>query len=254
MYWLDASLQQAEGNRELERLLTTEKAGIRPLERPAIPDGGLVGKVEIPRLQLSAIVFQGADDPELNEGVGHVEKSALPGQKGNVVLAGHRDSFFRGLRNIERGDTIRITSESGVSIYSVKATEIVEPTDVGVMAPTPDEEVTLITCYPFYFVGHAPKRFIVHGVREEMADAPESRVSLREARKPSPMAETQATRPRRRVRASETYVVPISADPVPVADVADSSQSAPQTWKNSWRHPILFAKQVFHRSPRDSAQ
>ena len=140
MYWLNGSLQQARGNRELSRLLATRPAVTRPVEKPAIPDGGLIGKVEIPELRLSAIVFQGAGDPELSEGVGHVDQSALPGQKGNVVLAAHRDSFFRGLRNIRRGETVRITTEDGSRSYTVESTEIVKPTDVAVMAPTPDNE------------------------------------------------------------------------------------------------------------------
>jgi sortase A len=226
MYWLNASLRQAGGNRELGRLLTARHAGIRPGERPTIPDGGLIGKVEIPELRLSAIVFQGAGDPELSEGVGHVDQSALPGQKGNVVLAAHRDSFFRGLRNIHRGDTIRITTEDGSRSYTVQSTEIVKPTDVAVMAPTPDNEVTLITCYPFYFVGHAPKRFIVHAREQESV---EQASNLPPAR-PSPLVSAQTDEP-------------------------DASSPAPLlSWETSLRHQFLFARQLFSRSVEELSE
>ena len=117
--------------------------------------------MEIPKLHLSAVVFQGTDSSVLDDGVGHLEGSALPGQNGNVVLAAHRDTFFRSLRNIKRGDLITVTTPSGIRQYSVDSTEVVSPTDISVAYPTPKPTLTLITCYPFYYVGHAPKRFIV---------------------------------------------------------------------------------------------
>jgi len=221
MYWLSASLQQAGGNLELDRLLATNRAAKSipgKMQQLEIPDGGLVGKVEIPRLQLSAVVFQGVDDSELSEGVGHVDQSALPGQTGNVVLAAHRDSFFRGLRNIRQGDRIQIVTENGQHEYLVRSTEIVKPTDVRVMAPTPDSEVTLITCYPFYFVGHAPKRFIVHAQEEHAQEEEET-----EARSSS--------------RADAT-------DESTSAESAEADTSAPRP---SWRHPIQLAEQLLHR-------
>jgi sortase A len=166
MALLDSRLAQTEGTLKLNRLLQ-QHAEIHapaapPVYRPS--HGDLIGKVDIPRLKLSAVVFEGTDDVVLNRGVGHLTGSALPlpGQSsGNVVLAAHRDSFFRDLRNIRQGDIVDVTTEFGARRYEVESTEIVNPTDVSVEAPTRDSTLTLITCYPFYYVGHAPKRFIV---------------------------------------------------------------------------------------------
>lgn len=154
---INSHLQQIKGNRELDRLLLN-----RPeMSKRNIPEGGLVGRVEIPDLKLSAVVFQGTSADILDRGVGHLDGSALPGQAGNVVLAAHRDTFFRSLRNIRKGDVIRMTTPSGIRSYTVDSTEIVAPTETSVADPTPKPTLTLITCYPFYYVGHAPKRFIV---------------------------------------------------------------------------------------------
>ena len=160
-YYLNSRLQQKYGNRELDRLLSNREAPAPKGLTPAIPEGGLVGKVEIPKLHLSAVVFQGTDNDVLDRGVGHLNGSALPGQPGNVVLAAHRDTFFRSLRNVHTGDTVDVTTPYGARTYTVDSTTVVDPTQTSVMAPTPTPSLTLITCYPFYFVGHAPKRFIV---------------------------------------------------------------------------------------------
>src|ERR1700733_5528894 len=154
---LNSHLQQIKGNRELDRLLLNQRG--TPTKN--VPEGSLVGRVEIPDLRLSAVVFQGTSDSILDRGVGHVDGSALPGQPGNVVLAAHRDTFFRSLRNIHRGDVIRVTTPSGTHAYTVNSTEVVAPTQTSVMNPTVKPSLTLITCYPFYYVGNAPKRFIV---------------------------------------------------------------------------------------------
>jgi sortase A len=160
--WIDSRLRQAEGSRELDRVLSERNLETAPpAPKMNIPDGGLIGRVEIPKLHLSAVVFQGADSSILGHGVGHVAGTALPGQPGNVVLAAHRDTFFRGLRNIQKGDMVMVTTESGPRSYEVESTEVVNPTEVGVLRPTVKPTLTLITCYPFYYVGHAPKRFIV---------------------------------------------------------------------------------------------
>jgi len=165
--WLNSILRQADGNRELDHILSDKAV---PIPAAAIPDGGLIGRVEIPKLHLSAVVFQGADSSILNHGVGHLAGSALPGQPGNAVLAAHRDTFFRSLRNIQSGDTVTVTTKSGPHSYRVSSTEVVDPTETSVLARTVEPTLTLITCYPFYYVGHAPKRFIVHAEpREEDA-------------------------------------------------------------------------------------
>jgi len=164
--WLNSRWRQAEGNQELDRIVLNYKPNPTPAPVPMtpIPEGGLVGRVEIPKLELSAVVFQGTGNSVLAHGVGHLNGSALPGQPGNVVLAGHRDTFFRSLRNIQKGDVITVTTRTGVRTYHVDSTEIVDPTETSVEDPTVKPTLTLITCYPFYFVGHAPKRFIVRAV------------------------------------------------------------------------------------------
>jgi len=181
--WIDSRLRQSEGNHELDRILS-EKNGKAAIPAPAIavPDGGLIGRVEIPKLHLSAVVFQGADSSILGHGVGHVAGTALPGQPGNVVLAAHRDTFFRGLRNIQKGDMVMVTTESGPRSYEVDSTEIVKPTEIGVLAPTAKPTLTLITCYPFYYVGHAPKRFIVRASETEPGETEADAGPLRASR------------------------------------------------------------------------
>jgi len=156
---LNSHIQQARGARELEQLRRNPPA---VSAAPAtIADGTLVGEVEIPKLHLSAVVFQGTSDGILARGVGHLDASAFPGQAGNVVLAAHRDTFFRSLRNIHRGDLVQVTTPYGTRTYAVDLTEVVKPTETDVIAATATPTLTLITCYPFYYVGHAPKRFIV---------------------------------------------------------------------------------------------
>ena len=135
-----------------------------PLERIAPKTSGdplLLGRIEISRLGVSAIVREGDDDATLSVAVGHVPGTAKPGDTGNVVLAGHRDTFFRELRNIRRHDTIRISTPGGQAEYRVETTEVVGPRETRVLDPTPEARLTLVTCYPFGFIGPAPKRFIV---------------------------------------------------------------------------------------------
>ena len=133
---------------------------------PARPmNSELVGKIEIPRIKLSAMVREGADARTLGRGVGHVPGTALPGDDGNVALAAHRDRHFRGLRNIQLGDEIRVQTTAGIFLYVVDSTRVVPPTEVSVLDPTPEPSITLITCYPFNYIGPAPERFIVRGRR-----------------------------------------------------------------------------------------
>ena len=123
---------------------------------------GPVGRLEIPRLNVSVIVMEGEDDATLARAVGHVPGTALPWEPGNTVMAGHRDTFFRPLKNLREGDQIRMTTPRGTFEYRVSSTKIVEPDDLSVLAPTSARSLTLVTCYPFVYVGRAPKRFIVH--------------------------------------------------------------------------------------------
>ena len=121
--------------------------------------------LRIPKLRLEVAVLPGTDDATLDRGLGHIDDTALPGGDGNTGIAGHRDGFFRGLKDILPGDTIEIDTLDRKEIYRVERTWIVEPTDVSVLDPTASPSLTLVTCYPFYFVGSAPQRFIVRAVR-----------------------------------------------------------------------------------------
>ncbi len=108
------------------------------------------------------MLVEGTDELTLNRAVGHIEGTALPGESGNVGIAGHRDGFFRGLQHLELGDALSLTTLAGVAHYRVAKLEVVEPSQVDVLAPTEHDGLTLVTCYPFYYVGNAPQRFIVH--------------------------------------------------------------------------------------------
>jgi sortase A len=138
---------------------------------PAVPVHGPVGRMEIPRLGVSVMVDEGIEEKTLRRAVGHIPGTALPGEDGNVGIAGHRDTFFRPLRNIRKNDRIRLTTASGERKYRVVSTKIVPPEDISVLDPTPEETLTLVTCYPFYFVGAAPKRFIVRAELEPRLNA-----------------------------------------------------------------------------------
>jgi sortase A len=123
---------------------------------------GPIAVLTIERISLEVPVFDGTDELILNRGVGRISGTARPGQEGNIGIAGHRDGFFRGLKDIQIGDSVVLTTLYGRSTYAVDRIEIVTPEDVGVLQPKEHPALTLVTCYPFYFVGHAPQRFIVH--------------------------------------------------------------------------------------------
>jgi sortase A len=120
-----------------------------------------LAKLDIPKAGLSAMVMEGADNATLRVAVGHIPGTALPGQGGNVGLAGHRDSFFRGLRKLTIGDEITLTTRAGTLLYTVESIRVVRPDDVNVLRNTRYPALTLVTCYPFYYVGPAPQRWIV---------------------------------------------------------------------------------------------
>jgi sortase A len=118
--------------------------------------------LRISRVGLEVPVLEGVDDLTLNRGAGHVPGTSMPGQPGNVAVAGHRDGFFRVLKDVVPGDTIEIERPGGhTDRYVVSGTKIVQPSDTSVLAETADSELTLVTCYPFRFVGSAPQRYIV---------------------------------------------------------------------------------------------
>ena len=172
---MDTYQFQERESRDLQRLMEDQhaKAGDSPqatlFSPPKIPPAAamnvLVGRIEIARLGLSVMVVEGDDGKILRRAAGHVPGTALPGQSGNVGITAHRDTFFRPLRNVQMDDVITLTTLQGAYRYRVVSTKIVSPDDVSVLDPTGGEILTLVTCYPFYFVGAAPNRFIVRAVR-----------------------------------------------------------------------------------------
>ena len=120
--------------------------------------------LRISKIRLAVPVLPGTDDRTLDRAVGYIEGTAKPGTDGNSGLAGHRDGFFRGLKDITPGDVIELDTIQGTESYRVERTWIVDPEDVSVLDPTSTRALTLVTCYPFYYVGSAPRRFIVRAV------------------------------------------------------------------------------------------
>jgi sortase A len=171
---------------DLDRLLrerrasieTTAQPGSHPSRNgaPAALMSGLIGRIEIPRLHLSAIVAEGIGITTLRRAVGHIPGTALPGEPGNVGLAGHRDTFFRPLKDLRVGDQIQFSTASGKFQYVVESTIIVEPDNIGVLAPSPENVLTLVTCYPFSYIGAASRRWIVTARQVSPPMAPSSGV------------------------------------------------------------------------------
>jgi sortase A len=128
---------------------------------PERTDNSSVGRIEISSVGVTAMILEGTDDVTLRRAVGHIPGTALPGQNGNVAIAGHRDTFFRPLRDIHKGAEITLTTLKGTYRYRVDSTEVVDPQNTESLNESDDATLTLITCYPFYFVGSAPRRFIV---------------------------------------------------------------------------------------------
>jgi sortase A len=179
---------------ELERFATLQAAGreqARPPRQAGTPDLSLwdperivawrgalkapapppLAVLRIPKLHLEVAVLPGTDDFVLNRAVGHIDDTALPGTDGNSGIAGHRDGFFRGLKDINGGDEIEVETLQGKEVYRVERVWVVAPEDVSVLDTTPARSLTLVTCFPFYHVGPAPQRYIVRAVRADNAAA-----------------------------------------------------------------------------------
>lgn len=122
-----------------------------------------LGRLTIPAAGVSVMVLDGTDEAVLDRAVGRIPGTAQIGEEGNLGIAGHRDGFFRGLRHLEAGDELELATPDGVTRYRVSTLRVVEPEAVEVLDPTPTATITLVTCFPFYYVGSAPQRFIVHG-------------------------------------------------------------------------------------------
>ena len=142
---------------------TRIRAYARALTLPAPPP---LAVLRIPRLGLEVPVLEGTAEVTLDRALGHIEGTARPGKPGNVGIAGHRDGFFRVLKDIATGDVLELVLPTGTRLYRVDQLSVVQPNDVRVLAPTKTATITLVTCYPFYFVGPAPQRFIVQARAE----------------------------------------------------------------------------------------
>jgi sortase A len=140
----------------------------RALSEPAPPP---LAVLRIPKIRLEVPVLPGTDDLTLNRAVGHIDETALPGTEGNSGIAGHRDGFFRGLKDIGPDDAIELETLRGKEVYRVERIWVVDPEDVSVLDATRTRSLTLVTCYPFYHVGPAPQRYIVRAVQISTAAA-----------------------------------------------------------------------------------
>jgi sortase A len=152
---------QRDQRRQFESLLAERAVTVAPTAAA----NGVIGLLDIPRLGLSVMVVEGAGSTALRRAAGHIPGTALPGHQGNVGISAHRDTFFRPLRNIRQNDVITVSTVGGEYRYRVVSTRIVSPSDVAVLDSSGTEILTLVTCYPFYFVGSAPDRFIVRAER-----------------------------------------------------------------------------------------
>jgi LPXTG-site transpeptidase (sortase) family protein len=163
----EAALAQSRA-REILHDLQVQFASAPARTIPATPaPGAVLASLESPRIGLSVMVLEGTDKRTLRLGAGHLPGSALPWQGGNVVIAGHRDTFFRSLRDIRVGDQLYLTSPEGRHRYQIVWARVVLPKETQALEPTPEASLTLVTCYPFAYVGPAPDRLVIRAVRAE---------------------------------------------------------------------------------------
>lgn len=165
---LQATRYQDERRAALERMRGAAPAVVNDAAR--LPMGSLIGSLDIPRIRLSAVIAEGDDDATLKVAIGHLPDTPMPWHDGNSAFAGHRDTFFRALQHVRVGDELRVSTGLGDFRYQVRDTMVVGPNDVWVLDPTERPTLTLITCYPFSYVGKAPRRFIVRAERTVTAE------------------------------------------------------------------------------------
>ena len=231
----------------LERLTEARRDGLELPERfapgrePA--EAALLGRIDIPRVGVSAVILQGTSERCLEQAAGHVASTALPGGGGNVAIAGHRDSVFRHLEGIRLGDAIKVSTPEATRLYRVDAIRIVDPSDTAVLAPARTPRLTLITCYPFHYIGPAPHRFVVQaraaGPAGAAAYLAQAAAPPRRAERPSRLAtgHKKINRP-----AFLPHPAPLRAEragPPPVA--------AP-------RPKVSWLRRLFHLGPKHAAR
>jgi sortase A len=179
-YWaMYHSQRQLEAQWEHQQQLAPVATPGQPKVQPAADD--LLTKVSIPKIKLDAIVVEGASRKQLSIGPGHVIRTAMPGEPGNAVITGHRDTFFRHIYELQKGDEIQVRRSGQVFTFQVTGKKIVKPEDVSVLKQTTDARLTLITCYPTYYIGPAPERLVVFSklvdgsVQNQQADKSEKK-------------------------------------------------------------------------------
>jgi LPXTG-site transpeptidase (sortase) family protein len=159
---LDARLYQVSAKRSLERQVQADNGHNAIRLQPVVKKGDVLGRMDIPRLGVSIAILQGTSSRTLRLGAGHIDGTSFPGEAGNSGIAGHRDTFFRGLKDIRRNDEVQLQTATGLFRYEVDWAKVVEPSDTTVLeTSTVESTLTLVTCYPFYFLGPAPMRFVV---------------------------------------------------------------------------------------------
>jgi sortase A len=160
----DAPRPRSTAHKAVPAVLPDPDRGVA--RSPISGTGWVVGRLSIPRLHVSAIVEEGIDETTLSRAVGHIPGTALPGETGNIGIAGHRDTFFEKLKDLRPQDKITFDTHAGSYRYVVDSLTIVDPSDVGVLASNGEKILTIVTCFPFRYIGAAPRRFIVHAVSE----------------------------------------------------------------------------------------
>jgi sortase A len=157
-YWKMASTQR---RLETEWKRQTGSVSAAASSQSAVSPEQMLTRVVIPKIKLDAIVVEGASPRQLSEGPGHLDQTAMPGEPGNSVITAHRDTFFRHIYELNKGDEITVLRNGQTFRFAVTGKKVVKPDDVSVLRPTPDAQLTLITCYPTYYIGPAPERLVV---------------------------------------------------------------------------------------------
>jgi sortase A len=155
-YW-----ENKRSQKNLEAAWDQQAATVNASEQPKMSPEQILTRIRVPKIGMDAIVVEGASVKELSEGPGHMRETAEPGETGNAVITGHRDTFFRHIYELTKGDQIQVQRNGRNFTYEVTSQKIVKPEDISVINPTMDSRLTLITCYPTYYIGPAPKRLVV---------------------------------------------------------------------------------------------
>ncbi|MFI5166121.1 MAG: class D sortase [Thermoanaerobaculales bacterium] len=221
---------------------STTDAHARPSQVAPPHDGALLGRIDLDRVGLSTFVLEGTRERWLEEGAGHVPGTALPGTDGNAVIAGHRDSFFRGLRRVELGDVISLTTPSATRRYVVDSFHIVNPDDTHALIPSTMAELTLITCFPFAYVGAAPQRFVVHAHAIALDEAQLLTIGppAFDSPKPLQLGALHPGRPNSHLSKGQTHGRAVSANRLP-------APGPPLTWQPPAPRKLPWWKRLFHR-------